>query len=206
MRIFCSNEVIPSSPVSFPNGLPYCLAFQDLSDLQERSLPNRGWNIVIPEGAWKTAILVGCGGTQACQPYLHSRRRQRCEVGLIYPVSFGPARATSETLSQKRWKDWKKERRKEPCCAQLEHSTRHPLSLCGTGFGYPYWSSLAIPAIRSFRLLPVSWPWHYLFTRLDSRHTILSFSLNSLQSIGIFQTLVCLRTTVKKRFAIGRAL
>lgn len=124
MRIFCSNEVIPSSPVSFPNGLPYCLAFQDLSDLQERSLPNRGWNIVIPEGAWKIAILVGCGGTQACQPYLHSRRRQRCEVGLIYPVSFGPARATSETLSQKRWKGLEKGKKERAllCSARALHS------------------------------------------------------------------------------------
>lgn len=161
MRIFCSNEVIP---VSFPNGLPYCLAFQDLSDLQERSLPNRDWNIVIPEGAWKTATLVGCGETQACPTCTPRGGRDTRSAWSTQWVLGQPELLVR--LSQKGWNDWKKERRKEPCCAQLEHCTQHPLTLCGTGFSYPHLSSLAIPAIRSFHLLPVTWPWHYLFTSL----------------------------------------
>lgn len=140
-------------PVSFPNGLPYCLASQDLSDLQERSLPNRGWNI-FQRGLEKQLSWLGVVAhklaSHTCTPGGGRDVRSAWSTQWV----LGQPELLLRLCLRKGERTRKKERRKEPCCAQLEHSTQRPLSLCGTGLGYPHWSSLAIPAIRSFCLLP----------------------------------------------------
>lgn len=153
-----------SCPVSFPNGLLYCLAFQDLSDLQERSLPNRDWDIVIPRGGLKNSS-PGWVWWHTSLPYPHSGGRDMRRSAWSSQRVLGQSGLCNETILQineekkkKKTTRMKGQKEKEACCAQLEHSTQHQLMLCGTGFCYPHLSSLVILAIRSFCLLPVTRP------------------------------------------------
>lgn len=177
-----------SCPVSFPNGLLYCLAFQDLSDLQERSLPNRDWDIVIPRGGLKNSS-PGWVWWHTSLPYPHSGGRDMRRSAWSSQRVLGQSGLCNETILQineekKKKKNYKDERTKGKrgllCPARALHSASadalwHRILL--PSFEQPGYSSNQIflsPSCYPTLTLPIHVP-----SGLDSRHTILSFSLNS---------------------------
>lgn len=185
-----------SSPSLSLMGYPIVRPFRTCQTSRREACQTEAGTLLFQRGAWKTAILVGCGGTQACHTCTPGGGR---DVRSAWSTQWVMGqRELLVRLSQKGRKDWKKKERALLCSARALHSAsavslRHRIGL--PSLEQPGYSSNQIFLSSSCFLtltLPIHTPW------LQAYNPFIFFKLKC-QSIGIFQTLVSLRTTVKKR-------